>query len=611
MKNTNYIDKTIQMKDILDENKFIIPQFQRNVVWKKKKREAFLRNVLDGDPFGIILIRERDGKYELIDGLQRISTIKDFIKNPFEYLEPSDIDMEGIDNLIKAHLISQKLPANEDNVKEIHEEWQAKTFDFIKQGLKNYEVMSELRKEFNLNDEKIINDIIDEIYTGFYDSINLDNLTIMAINYTGPVENIPNVFYNLNTGGVQLTKYETYAALWYKTKFKVDDEELIEVVKNKYIQLQNDSELDVDFSEVALNEEGITLFEYCYALGGIMRNKENGFQILFPANTKSTDPTGFELLALLLTDKVNKADQLYPLLRDVSPDFLVKLKKILKKSLIEITKALKPLLCGKNKSYLYSESSYLIYHIIVSYIKEYSDIFPQTQAIRERDSDLNKEDFKKYVKHHYFHDCITDFWKNNRQVSDLQKEIVDENRRQKYWHKIKGENWEKAIQLFMDSQKASGKTVSQKNKLFIDFLTKLKIEENPNYGKYFSKNSLSSEDYVLDFEHIVPRKVIEKHIKDLSRSQQRLYPVSAVGNLCYLAAKDNRAKKDKTLYEFTEDRPAYDADPDFLKCINYPSKEDLSFIDFGNDDFREAYDAFINERQDMLRYEFLKLIKYN
>ena len=40
MKKCNYMPITIQMNDVLDDNKFVIPQFQRSVVWKIKRRQT-------------------------------------------------------------------------------------------------------------------------------------------------------------------------------------------------------------------------------------------------------------------------------------------------------------------------------------------------------------------------------------------------------------------------------------------------------------------------------------------------------------------------------------------------------------------------------------------
>lgn len=610
MEKRNYIDKIIAMEDILDENKFVIPQFQRELVWSKSKKYDFIRNLLDGDPFGITLIRQRDdGKYILIDGLQRITTIKDFYKNPFDYLKPLDIDMVKVEDLMREDRISKDLQVDEKYIQEKHEEWRKVIFDSIKNSEDVFDVIEAINEKYNLKSNKNINKIINEIYETLNNHINLDNLQIMAINYTGPEENIPNVFYQLNTGGVKLSKYETYSALWFKNKFKVEDPVLIEIVANKYAQLEDDSDLEVDFSKENLQDEGISIFEYCYALGIIMRSENKGFNILFGENTKTTDPIGFEILSLLLTNKVNDAQKMYELLKNVSPAFLVKLKNTIEKSLVDITKALKPLLLGKNNSHLYSENMYLIYHIIVSYIKEYYDIDPKKNRICEISSVLRKDNFAKYVQLHYFYDCITDFWKENRQVTDLQKAVMDTKNRQKYWHNIPPEDWENALNKFMNSQESVGKKVTQQNKLFIDFLTTLRLRDNSQYEKFFENKGSTIEEYPLDIEHIVPKKVISNHIKDLPKSKQQLIPVSAVGNLCYLTEKDNRSKKHHTLYEFVEDRPAFASDPEFIECIMYPSQDELKFINYDDERFLEEYDNFINQRQDKLQKEFLRLIK--
>ena len=305
----NYNDKTILLDDILDDRKFIIPTFQRNVVWKKKRRTDFLRNIREGDPFGIILIRENNGKYELIDGLQRISTIRDYLKNPFDYLEPNDVNID--EEIVKAKLQSEGLPIDQDYIDKVKGDYRNKMFDCIKGGLENYEVMTAFRKEFDLKDEKSINTVINNAYKNFKDSTEITGLTVQAINYVGPEENIPTVFYNLNTGGIQLSKYETYAALWSSSKFVVKDNDIIDAIKNKYAAMEADSDLDVDFDEDSLLKDGITLFEYCYSLSSILRNISDGTKAMFGKNDKSTDPIGFEIVALLLTGKVNKADKIY------------------------------------------------------------------------------------------------------------------------------------------------------------------------------------------------------------------------------------------------------------------------------------------------------------
>jgi hypothetical protein len=76
-------------------------------------------------------------------------------------------------------------------------------------------------------------------------------------------------------------------------------------------------------------------------LSGVIRNKDKGYNILFGENTKSTDPIGFELLSLILGESVNKAEKLYDILKNSSPEFLCLIKKTIDDSIFEIKNILK------------------------------------------------------------------------------------------------------------------------------------------------------------------------------------------------------------------------------------------------------------------------------
>lgn len=608
MKKCNYMHLPLQMSDVIDDNKFIVPQFQRNVVWKKQRRKDFITNIRNGEPFGVILVRQNNGKYELIDGLQRITTIRDYYENPYDYLNENDVDDELSRKIVKAYLEEQKIQIDETYVETRSLEIKKELFNCLKGELKNWEAADVLKEKLGINATSTVRNLIDDVYAEFNSNIEIDHLPVFAIDYRGPSENIPNVFYNLNTGGVQLSKYETYAALWSKPLFVIDDEQLLENVKMKYKKLQDDSDLDIVFSEDDMSQNGISLFEYCYALSGVIRNKTKGYDILFGENSKSTDPIGFELLSLILGESVNKAERIHSILKDTTPSFLVSLKKLIDDSVFNVKNALKDILLGKNGATLHSDSTYLIYHIIVSYIREYYIIDVKSETITKKQDTLPVSDFKKYMPLHYVYDCLTDYWKNNRQVSDLNRDLNSLEKRTKYWSNIKIDDWADALHIFVESQSGVSKTIPQRNKLFIDFLISMKLKKNPQYMIHFL-NSADEKSGYLDFEHIVPRKIIQNHIKDLTTSQQNLFNFSHVGNLCYLTVKDNRSKREKTIYEYVEDRPSYTFDEEYLKFNGYPEKDDLKFIHYSNSDFRDEYAKFIKYRTDILSQEFLELIK--
>ena len=63
-----------------DQELDIIPDFQRLFRWSIDKKSSFIESILIGIPIPSVFVYENeDGTWELIDGLQRISTILEFM----------------------------------------------------------------------------------------------------------------------------------------------------------------------------------------------------------------------------------------------------------------------------------------------------------------------------------------------------------------------------------------------------------------------------------------------------------------------------------------------------------------------------------------------------
>lgn len=80
-----------------NEELLINPDFQRYFRWDDSKKTRFLESVLLGIPIPPIFVFQRDdGKWELVDGLQRLSTIFEFVgilKDPDgEIKDPSTLE---------------------------------------------------------------------------------------------------------------------------------------------------------------------------------------------------------------------------------------------------------------------------------------------------------------------------------------------------------------------------------------------------------------------------------------------------------------------------------------------------------------------------------------
>jgi uncharacterized protein with ParB-like and HNH nuclease domain len=95
-----------------------IPKFQRGVVWNIARKKNFISSVKNGDPFGVILVYKENGDYLLIDGLQRLSTLVNYQKNPLDYLD-EDSSFQKYDSYLSdivddINVLSGKIK-NQDN----------------------------------------------------------------------------------------------------------------------------------------------------------------------------------------------------------------------------------------------------------------------------------------------------------------------------------------------------------------------------------------------------------------------------------------------------------------------------------------------------------------
>lgn len=67
-------------------------------------------------------------------------------------------------------------------------------------------------------------------------------------------------------------------------------------------------------------------------------------------------------------------------------------------------------------------------------------------------------------------------------------------------------------------------------------------------------------------------------------------------------------QKKKRFYEYIENRPSYITDKEYLKLINYPTKDEIRFIDYSTTQFEVEYKKFISTRIDCLINEFKEYV---
>jgi uncharacterized protein with ParB-like and HNH nuclease domain len=64
-----------------DDGDIYIPDYQREYVWSEKRKSIFIESVILGIPIPYIFFADVDGRYEIVDGTQRIRTLHSFLHN--------------------------------------------------------------------------------------------------------------------------------------------------------------------------------------------------------------------------------------------------------------------------------------------------------------------------------------------------------------------------------------------------------------------------------------------------------------------------------------------------------------------------------------------------
>lgn len=77
-------------RDYRSGNLLVNRKYQRKLVWTREEKEKLIGSILRGYPIPLFLFAERSqihgsGKYEIIDGMQRLNAIFSFIENSFSF----------------------------------------------------------------------------------------------------------------------------------------------------------------------------------------------------------------------------------------------------------------------------------------------------------------------------------------------------------------------------------------------------------------------------------------------------------------------------------------------------------------------------------------------
>lgn len=552
----------IQLRDKILGGEIVVPQYQRGIVWTQTQKDKLIDSLKKGYPFGTILLYRMNNRDRIIDGLQRSSTIFDFMQNPSRFFNENDIDLEMIQSIIRLMEVNGNLERIRDEVKRKFVNWikdDHPTMDSVR-NIQYYKFASKLIESFPILDRK--QDKIIEIITPTVDKYKsicekLIGISLPVIVIEGDEAQLPEVFERINSLGTTLTKHQIYAATWSHESIKINTNHtyLLEINRNRYDVLGDGNfEIENYNSSDFLANRTLNYFEFVFAFGKYI-SKEYPFLFQYEDNHKKVESIGFNLLNACILGKNNDINTLNYRMKNLLTtdenlniflDEVISSIKIVDKCLKKITR-----FKGNRRTdgphILHSEL--LITSIVASlFINKHISYNLDANGkpidilvnVRHNNTNWNifESKFKKWFVKSYIIDVMQQKW---RGAGDSRLDAVILNK-DAYTKPIEWIEFKRSLNAWfidLNQDRQEWRRISQVKDQEIVFL-------GITYAALFTFLDTQN-DQNYDVEHLVTKKLLKTQLERFNGDLK--LPISSIGNLCLLPEYINRSKKDKVLYE--------------------------------------------------------------
>jgi len=612
------------------EQEIRIPSFQRNLVWSDTQKDYFIDSIKKGFPFGAILLyKESESVYQLIDGLQRSNTIKEFINNPSHFFTNADVNEEAIEEISELLGVKGNKAVIQEKITQTLMGW-----------IKTHETMEDIvRIQYRDFSDELANDFptakevgkeIDQIIRPMLDDFisickHLSEAQIPALVFEGDDSVLPEVFERINSKGTQLSKYQIFAATWSFTKVKIVREKLFDIithVKSRYeTMIEKGYHIDdYDSDELNKNKE-LDVFNILFGFGKMLTQK---YPYLFGKDNNKEKVVGeaFTIINACLGKRYQKINQLHKNLLDTFNNSSKAINDFLIRVLETIHYVDNHLLKGihKFKGNRRLDSSNSPYHtelqlasiVAATFLLmygEYKDtevnlsIHVSSERVTKGEKNPRWPESKKRLKRNlfkiYIMDIIQQRWKGSGDKT-LDAIVF---KPQKYDREVTWEEFKSAVinwfnyTMYDRNERAKVRNPKEEEKVFLNLLY---------MTKFTASDQLSEKSF--DYEHLATKKKMKQHLEKFDN--QRNLPISSIGNLCLLPEYVNRSKQDKTLYEDEEYLQELKKKGlnihDLQNKYSFVNAEEMNWINKEYDDFgklKKEYIDFIKLRFERMLHE--------
>ena len=297
-----------------------IPQFQRNISWSRDKQKDLIDSINRGFPIGSLMLYQKQTnretkEYQLVDGLQRANSIWNYKKNPLEFFQMHVVGREISVLLEKINSILDE-DVSITKLQPILDEWRVKTQTLNRNhGFDSYSLMEHISAKLNIPSERfgeLINPT-QSLLSRIESLANIDSQEIPIIIYEGDPAHLPNIFQRINTGSVQLSKYQILAAQWIDKGVRTENQDIINSIKIKAQSLRDEG-FEIDEWDENRTDFELSLYEFLFGLGKIISQQ---YPTLFkPKKSHEEESVGFALLTIYKCLQISKMNNLASKLYD-------------------------------------------------------------------------------------------------------------------------------------------------------------------------------------------------------------------------------------------------------------------------------------------------------
>lgn len=424
MESKGFILEQTTIKKLLTIYKLKIPDFQRHFVWKLSKKQQLLDSLFRGFPIGAITLYEDRDVYYIIDGLQRINTLNQYLSRPGDVIR-FPVFYEKAEEDVKAFLEKNGMLKESDRVKKCVKIWYEKLnslYGFEKVSVLYHTLQLEYKdKAGAFGDLQTVEELLDILK----DKIEIANDNIALIIYRGDKNDLPELFKNINTGSVALSQYEILQSVWNDY---VLDKQLVsdtwdafnrelELHRNNY---EIDAVRDQGTFDIFKNIIGLNHILCCIEASGDLF-RFSGFKKLNPPVKESSgqlkyydnDGIAFELYSTILCRTSNQIVRAVDLIYHDSHDLerISRFVNDLNRIIVDAVKIAAEHI--KKAGVEMIDSKYHTLYVLTGIICSRYDVDPENLVVKE--TDINYAIFRECLdlKRHADNKWFTD---ENRQI---------------------------------------------------------------------------------------------------------------------------------------------------------------------------------------------------